>query len=1174
VKRSKIGGVLFAVLACAGAIAQVGTPGSPQNGEPSISTGSVPLTYTGGDTSIGIGIDKDGNSQGDLMGVFGNNGEHAIVAQFWWENGGAGGAQADYNWLWGMTAEQAKEDPDSITVTKLSFALDQNATKDRQATVGFAIERKEFFLNFFLGGSVSGSRNAGTATSVEKVVQTGTDDVGNYVQTETELSSTALQAQPYSYTVGVHGGHFSDPLTARFNGGFDYSRGNQGAHELRSSIGIDKYIGTHGWSISAMAEHSEISNALAPGGGASDNRWWMFVRYEFGGGGAFTSATSQSGAGWLQRALHNPVTGHSRDVKTYVTKGKTTKTVTTAPKQYTALKPIARDDTATVVQNSSANAIDVLANDTDPEGGVLTITAAGAPTNGSAQIAGTRVTYTPAAGFVGADQFSYTITNSKGLSASATVHATVAAAKLPPVPQDDTGTAPFGAPTTLRVLANDKDPNGYTLSVVSTTVPAHGTVRINDDGSLTYTPEIGFSGSDQFSYTISDGHGGTATAHVTIVVQPAQPPIARNDAASTPLATPAVIAVLSNDSDPNGYTLSVTSVSAAASGTTKLNADGTVTYSPGKTFTGTDTFTYSIGNGHGGTASATVTITVVPPAPPVANDDSAATAYATPVEIYVLNNDTDANKYFLSISTASAGSHGTTVVNPGGTITYTPQPGFSGTDTFTYTISDGHGGTATANVTVTVQQPNAPVAVADSAATPFKTPVVIAVLSNDTDPKNLALSVTQVTTPPNGTAVINGNGTVTYTPKPTFIGGSDSFSYTISNGSSTASATVTVAVGAPPPPVAQPDSANTAFKTPVSIAVLSNDTDPNNLPLSVSQVTQPANGTATINGDGSISYAPSANFTGADSFNYTVTNGGASASAKVSVTVQAPLPPVAVNDAVPTPFGVPVTITVLANDSDPQGLPLSVVSITQPNVGSAVLNANGTVTFSPNVELSGVATFTYTISDGFNTATANVDVTVGTPLPPIAKDDAAAVVIAQQVVINVLANDSDPQAIPLFIVSTTPPVDTLASIVVNGDGTITYTSNPESLSSPDTFTYTISNGFHTATATVSVTINLPAPAIAQAFTDATCVSNAVPCDICMDGHVLNPAGLGLIVSVGATQRADTSVSAGPGQCQLHATYNPAELGTPYQDAFDYTISDGFGRTSTATVTMDVQSVGP
>src|SRR5262249_3663392 len=152
----------------------------------------------GGDGRVSIGVDQDGHSSGELMGVFGNNGEHAFVAQFWWGHAGAGGAQGDYNWLFGSTLDQVRKDPDSITVAKLSFAIDQNEERDRMANVGLSIERKEFFLNFFLSGKASGSRNAGAVNEQQQSVLTGTDDVGNFTQTQTAVTTTQLQSQPYS----------------------------------------------------------------------------------------------------------------------------------------------------------------------------------------------------------------------------------------------------------------------------------------------------------------------------------------------------------------------------------------------------------------------------------------------------------------------------------------------------------------------------------------------------------------------------------------------------------------------------------------------------------------------------------------------------------------------------------------------------------------------------------------------------------------------------------------------------------------------------------------------------------------------------------------------------------------------------------------------------------------
>src|SRR5512146_973973 len=406
--------------------AQVGIPtqgGLPtEQGTPSVSTGTVPLTYTGGDSRVSVGVDQDGNTQGELLGVFGNNGEHAVVAQLWWANGGAGGIQADYNWLFGSTLEQVRQDPDSITVAKLSFAIDQNAEKDRQANIGLAIERKEFFLNFFLSGKVSAAHGAGAVSTQQQQVVGGTDETGIYTQTQTDVTTTLLQAQPYSTIVGVHGGHFSDGLAARFNGGFDYAKGSQGASQKRVSVGVDKYLGVHGWSVSAIAEHAQ--NSAAVGNDSSDNRWWLFLRYEFGGGGAFQPIEdpAAANAAWIERALHEPVIGHPRNVDTYVTRGKTSTATTLGPKQYTARVPIARDDSVSVVEGSGATQIDVLGNDTDPDNNMLSISAAGPAAHGTVQVGAGHVLYTPPPGYRGTAAFPYTITNSKGLSASATVY--------------------------------------------------------------------------------------------------------------------------------------------------------------------------------------------------------------------------------------------------------------------------------------------------------------------------------------------------------------------------------------------------------------------------------------------------------------------------------------------------------------------------------------------------------------------------------------------------------------------------------------------------------------------------------------------------------------------------------------------------------------------------------
>lgn len=1073
---------ILAVFTASPAVTQVVPP--TQGDGPSVATGSVPLTYTGGDSRVSVGVDQDGNSQGELMQVFGNNGEHAIVGQFWWGHGGAGGIQADYNWLFGNTLEQAQRDPDSITVAKLSFAIDQNSEKDRQANIGLAIERKEFFLNFFLSGGVGGSRNAGALTSTQQSIQSGTDQIGNYTQTVSELTTTLLEAQPYSYTVGVHGGHFSDPLAARFNGGIDYAKGQQGASETRFSIGVDKYLGVRGWSLSATAEHSQQHNPVEST--HNDNRASLFLRYEFGGSGAFAPTSQVGDTAWIQRALHEPVIGHPRTVDTYVTRGKKTTTATQGPRHYTAKRPIARDDTASVAQNSSNNAIDVLANDTDPDGNPLSVSSVTSPGNGTAQISANHLNYTPAPGFSGTDQFDYTVSNSQGLSATAKVTVTVNSApplQRPPIARDDAAMTPYATPVTVSVLANDSDPNGYPLTVTAVTAPAHGAAQVNPDGTVTYVPGPTYAGSDGFTYTISNGHGGTATAKVTLTVKPPTGLlVARDDEVSTAYNTARRLAVLANDSAPPGLVLKVESVTQPSHGSAQIGSAGFVVYTPAAGFVGTDNFTYTASDGFE-TATANVTVTVLPAGSPTPQDDTASTPFNTPVTIAVLANDSDPQGFKLTVESTTTPAHGSTTVNPNGTVTYTPQPTFAGNDAFSYTVSNGHGGTASATVTVTVQQPPPPVARPDTATTPFNKPVSIAVLANDSSPVNLPLSVTQTTQPANGTAAIGSNGSITYAPHSTFSG-SDSFSYTISDGYHSASSNVTVTVQPPLPPVAVADSASTPFGTVVKISVLANDSDPNGLPLTVTAVTQPSIATVlpTINSDGTISYTPNAELSGVDTFSYTISNGYLSASAVVTVTVQAPLPPVARNDSMLIPFNTATEIPVLANDSDPQNFGLIITQITaQPAHGTATIdNLNGTITYTPGMALPpfgtalepyvGPDSFTYQISNGFNTATATVNVTVQLPPPPIANNDTASCNSGSGVAIDVLGNDIPQFGLPLTVTGVSPPTGG-GSVVLSGNNTIIYTDNVDSGPRTDAFTYTIADPYgQPSTATVTVTI--------------------------------------------------------------------------------------------------------
>ncbi|MCB1716073.1 MAG: tandem-95 repeat protein, partial [Candidatus Competibacteraceae bacterium] len=293
---------------------------------------------------------------------------------------------------------------------------------------------------------------------------------------------------------------------------------------------------------------------------------------------------------------------------------------------------------------------------------------------------------------------------------------------------------------------------------------------------------------------------------------------------------------------------------------------------------------------------------------PVAVADSASTALNTPVSIPVLVNDADVDGDVLSLTAASftTANGGQVEILTDGTVTYTPDGMFTGTDSFSYEVCDAALNCAIATVTVVVSDPLAgnlaPTAVADSAATAVDTPLTIISLINDADPDVgdvLSVSAVDATSAQGGTVVDNGDGTFGYTPAAGFTG-VDTFSYTLSDGNGgTDTALVSIVVGAPDPlPTAVGDGATVQQDSVlgVDIDVLANDSHPSDV-LGVVDVTGAINGTVTLQdpdgipgtGDEYVSYVPAMGFSGIDTFSYTIVDANgdvASAAVTVSVTPQ------------------------------------------------------------------------------------------------------------------------------------------------------------------------------------------------------------------------------------------------------------------------------------------------
>lgn len=354
------------------------------------------------------------------------------------------------------------------------------------------------------------------------------------------------------------------------------------------------------------------------------------------------------------------------------------------------------------------------------------------------------------------------------------------------------------------VLGNDSDSDGQPIAVSGGTNPSHGTLTLGTDGSFVYTPNENFNGNDNFTYTILDSKGATATATATITVNAINDnPVAAHDSAMTTQNTAVNVSVLNNDSDVDGDSLTIADVTVPANGTADIGS-GMITYTPNSDFTGTDSFGYTVSDGKGGTATGTVSITVTRiNTPPVAAADSFSVdedGLLTIPAPGVLENDSDADSDPLTALVIAGPSHGSLILNPDGSFTYTPSANYNGTDSFSYKANDGLIDSTPATVSITLSSVNdPPVAASDAYSTNQNTALAIAtpgVLGNDTDDDGDSLTASVATGPSHGSLILNSDGSFSYTPSINFIGG-DSFTYTASDGNGgTTTGTVTITVQA------------------------------------------------------------------------------------------------------------------------------------------------------------------------------------------------------------------------------------------------------------------------------------------------------------------------------------------------------------------------------------------
>lgn len=682
------------------------------------------------------------------------------------------------------------------------------------------------------------------------------------------------------------------------------------------------------------------------------------------------------------------------------------------------------------------------------------------------------------------------------------------------------------------------------------------------------------------------------------------PPVGLPDSYTVLEDTPftATVSILSNDTDPNNDILDAQLVLGPLNGVLNLETDGTFSYHPNLNFTGLDTFLYIPNDGTlTGLLPTLVTLNILPlvNTPPVANNDTFNLSEDTILNLSlgtqldgVLANDTDANGNLLLANLVTTTQHGTLVFLPTGTFIYTPNANFSGTDSFSYQASDLQSQSNVATVTLVVGATNdPPVAVNDSYSTAIGAALTVnaanGVLSNDSDPENAVLTASVVTSPLNGSLILNANGSFTYTPTIGFIG-VDTFTYRASDGtlnSNLATVTINIQGTTNTPPVANNDNyafnEDSVFIATLGNGVLSNDTDVNGNLLTAVLVSGPSHGLLVFLPDGSFTYTPNANYTGPDSFTYRATDLLSQSNvATVSLTIGAINdPPVAVNDSYATTTNSELTVApangVLVNDTDAEGSTLTAATLTLPANGSLTFNANGSFTYTPNPGFTGTDTFTYRANDGnanSNAATVTITVAAGANAAPVAANDAYSLsedsTLSIAAIDGVLANDTDADGNSLTAVIVNQPVNGTVTLAANGS--FNYTPNAN-FSGTDTFTYQANDGLSNSNvATVTLTVN--------GSNDAPSAVNDVYATTTNTGLTISAAN-GVLAndtdSDSASLTATTVGTPGNGSLTLNSngsfTYTPS-IGFVGTDSFTYRASDGITVSNLATVTITVSAV--
>ncbi len=676
------------------------------------------LSYVGADTRIGVGIDSDNKVRGELFQVLRGDDKSATLGELWAGNN-RGGIKLSHHWASGATA-----------VNKVFVAADQGSDDARKATLGGGQEYEKWFWNAYLSKGLSGARLNGTSVVANTITQTGTDAGRPYAEDVTTTVTTRTFSRPYDWGVGARVGHFYEAALVRVTAGLDYEWGKYSSQQWTGSLIAEKFFAGSPISVALSGEIYRRTGDFE--GTKNDHRGLLMLRYELGAptssfrptkiSRVVTSTERVPDPNWkapvavaAADAKAEPAAADSKGTEATTRTEQRVVRSNAADAQETyfdlgsaKLKPAAIKELDALVSRVEAQRpyVDIRVNvvgHTCPTGSDRNnfalsgkradvvksyLVSKGIPAaiiNTSA-MAGKSPKYPEVKGQSFRNRRADTdivIVKEKTEQVQVAVAATPAVKPAPAMPKPLAAapaaqSAPMIERKVERVIVEDA-PNAWMARALHN--PAQHKTAVD-----TY----------RWAETSSEQSIG-ARRYIN------RGPAAANDAYTVDCSAPTTFNVLANDTDPDGDTLSITSVTTPGKGTAVISA-GKIVYTPNAASCagGTDTFSYTIADGKGGTATATVAVTIkASNNAPVATDDVYVVACGNAQTLNVLTNDTDKDGDPLTItSITQPKTPSISISGDGKSLNYTPGAFCFTKETFTYTISDGKGGTSTATVTL------------------------------------------------------------------------------------------------------------------------------------------------------------------------------------------------------------------------------------------------------------------------------------------------------------------------------------------------------------------------------------------------------------------------------------------------------------------------------------------